>query len=58
MQGIIETCEEILKRFDEGAPVGQRYHTMTKQDFIALTKCVKKLAEHIKKEEEASVEID
>lgn len=58
MQRIIDKCDELLARFDEQAPVGQRWHTPTRQDFIDLTTCVKKLAEHVRKEEEASVEID
>jgi len=52
---IIQRLEEILERFDEKAPVGQRFHTPTRQDFIDLTKCVKQIAQNIQNE---GIEID
>ena len=52
---IISTLDAILERFDEKAPMGHRFHTLTRQDFVDLTKCVKQLAEKIQMD---GVEID
>ena len=55
MQGIIDRLDVLLERFEETKPVGNRWHTPTRQDFIELTKCVKDLAETIQRD---GVEID
>jgi hypothetical protein len=55
MQRIIDQLDEILEGFDEKAPMGHRFHTPTRQDFVALTKCVKQMAEQIQNE---GIEID
>ena len=55
MDKIIQRLEEILEHFDEKAPMGQRFHTPTRQDFVDLTKCVKQIAQNIQNE---GIEID
>ena len=55
MQRVIEQLDEILERFDEKAPMGHRFHTPTRQDFVDLTKCVKQIAQNIQNE---GIEID
>lgn len=55
MDKIIQRLEEILERFDEKAPMGHRFHTPTRQDFVDLTKCVKQIAQNIQNE---GIEID
>jgi hypothetical protein len=52
MQSTIEGCNALLERFDESAPVGHRFHTVTRQDFVELVKCVKMLAETLQREHE------
>ena len=52
MQKIIDQLDALLDRFDDQAPVGMRWHTPTRQDFIDLTKCVKQIAEAIQKDAE------
>ena len=58
MQDVIEKCEELLARFDEKAPLGHRWHTPTRQDFIELAACSKAIAQHVQKLEDTGVEID
>ena len=52
MQKIIDTCEEILARFDREKPAGTRWHTMTTQDFVQLTTCVRDLVRILQRDAE------
>lgn len=55
MQKIIDELDDIIVRFDERAPLGQRFHTVTKQDFLDLAKCARALAVEM---QNTGVEID
>ena len=50
MQRIIDQCDELLERFEEG-PIGQRWHTPVRQDFVDLVRIVRKLAATIDRDQ-------
>jgi hypothetical protein len=53
MQKIIDACEEILARFESSDKrIGSRWHTMTTQDFVTLTTCVRNLVKILQRDME------
>lgn len=49
MQQVIDKLNAIIDRFEGAQPLGYRWHTATREDFIDLTQAVKRLAEELQK---------
>jgi hypothetical protein len=52
VQKIMDKLDEVIERFESKAPVGTRFHTPNRQDFVELAQCVKELIYLLQKDGE------